>query len=64
MQKQRYIGVDYHKRYTYMAIVDEKGKIVREGAVSNQREVILDFLTKAGCNGNSAAVLEASPIGQ
>ena len=60
MQKQRYIGVDYHKKYTYMAIMDEKGKIVKEGAVSNQREVVLNFLTKAGCDGNSAAVLEAS----
>jgi len=56
----RYIGVDYHKGYSYMTVMDESGKICGQGQVSNQPEAIRDFLTRFGVNGNSAAVLEAS----
>lgn len=60
MQKQRYIGVDHHRRFSYMTVMDEKGKIVKEGAVNNCKEDIASFLTQAQCDGSSAAVLEAS----
>ncbi len=57
---RRYVGVDYHKEYSYMTVMDETGKICGQGQVSNQPEAIRDFLTGFGVNGNSAAVLEAS----
>lgn len=60
MQKQRYIGVDYHRKFSYMTAMDEKGTIVKEGTVKNNREAIASFLSQAHCDGNSAAVLEAS----
>jgi len=57
---KRYVGVDYHKGYSYMTVMDETGKICGQGQVSNQPEAIRDFLTQFGVNGNGAAVLEAS----
>jgi hypothetical protein len=29
------VGVDYHKRFSFMTVMDDKGKIVREGVVNN-----------------------------
>jgi transposase len=60
VQKQRYIGVDYNRKFSYMTAMDEKGRIVKEGTVDNHREAIAKFLAQAHCDGNSAAVLEAS----
>lgn len=60
MQKQKYIGVDYHRKFSYMAVMDGKGTIIREGVVNNSKEAVASFLTQAQCDGNSAAVLEAS----
>ena len=57
---QKYIGVDYHKGYSYMTVMDESGKICGQGQVSNHPEAIRGFLARCGVNGNSAAVLEAS----
>ena len=59
-EMQRYIGVDYHKGYSYMTVMDETGKICGQGQVSNRPEEIRDFLTRFGVNGNGAAVLEAT----
>ena len=60
MQKQRYIGVDYHRRYSYMTVMDEEGQTVKQGVVTNHKQAVATFLTQAQCDGNSAAVLEAS----
>lgn len=60
MQDRMYIGVDYHRKYSYLTIMDETGKIVKEGKVDSQREAVAQFLEKANCNGNSEAVLEAT----
>lgn len=43
-----------------MTVMDQEGKIIKEGKLNNNREDISTFLTQAHCNGNSAAVLEAS----
>jgi transposase len=60
MQKQRYIGVDYHRKHSYISVMDKEGKKVKEGVVANHKEEVAAFLTQAQCDGNSAAVLEAS----
>jgi len=57
---QTYIGVDYHRKCSYMTVMDEKGKIFHEGQVDNRPEAVREFLNRAGVNGHSAAVLEAT----
>lgn len=57
---QTYIGVDYHRGYSYMTAMDEKGKIYKQGRVANQLEAVKEFINQASANGNSAAVLEAT----
>lgn len=60
MQKQRYVGVDYHRKHSYISVMNKEGKKVKEGLVANRKEEVATFLTQAQCDGNSAAVLEAS----
>lgn len=57
---QRYVGVDYHRKGSYLTVMDERGRIVREGNVVNTQAAVADFLERAGCNGETAAVLEAT----
>jgi transposase len=60
MEEKRYVGVDYHREYSYMTVMNEMGKVLTEGKVDNRREAVAGFLSKANCNGNSSAVLEAT----
>ncbi len=60
MQERMYVGVDYHRKYSYLTVMDENGKILKEGKVDSKKEAVSEFLAKANCNGNSEAVLEAS----
>lgn len=39
-----YIGVDYHKRYSYLVIKDEQGKLIEKGSILNSREDYEVFL--------------------
>jgi len=39
-----YVGVDHHKRYCQLAVVDEQGALVREGRVATEREPLARFL--------------------
>jgi len=57
---RKYIGVDYHRRYSYMVVMDEKGQMVDQGQVTNSSEAVRKFLGRAGVNGDSIAVLEAT----
>jgi len=57
---QRYVGVDYHRKGSYLTVMDERGRIVREGNVVNTQAAVADVLQRAGCNGQTAAVLEAT----
>ena len=53
-----YIGVDYHKRYSHLTVVDEQGSILRSGRVNNELSDLEQFI--AGLDGPSQAVVEAS----
>lgn len=54
----RYIGVDHHKKFSYLTVMDEEGRIIKEGKIENKREVIKGFLE--GCrDGKALAVVEA-----
>ena len=39
-----YIGVDYHRRYSYMVVKDREGKVERRGTANNSREEFRQFL--------------------
>lgn len=55
---QYYVGVDNHKKFSYLSVMDQKGIVVKEGKVVNTREAINRFLGKAYTR-NTSAVLEA-----
>ena len=56
----RYIGVDQHKRFSYIAVMDERGRIVKEGKIVNDREELKKFLSDCR-DGKAEAVIEAGP---
>jgi hypothetical protein len=39
-----YIGVDYHKKYSYIVVKNEDGRIEGRGTVNNTREEVQRFL--------------------
>jgi transposase len=53
-----YVGIDYHKRFSYGTIMTEAGTIVKQAKFNNHPEAVAAFLGEFGSNGCSA-VLEA-----
>jgi transposase len=39
-----YMGVDYHKQYSHLTILDKEGKVMKSGIVTNDQEDIRGFL--------------------
>ncbi len=39
-----YIGVDYHKKYSYVVVKDKEGKVEQRGTLNNSREEFQQFL--------------------
>jgi len=39
-----YIGVDYHKKYSYVVVKDEQGRREQKGMVNNTKEELQEFL--------------------
>jgi len=52
-----YVGVDYHKRSSYVTMVDERGKVVKEAQIANSQPALAAFLD--GTAEEMAAVVEA-----
>ena len=52
-----YVGVDYHKRSSYVTVMDERGKVVKEGQIANTPEALAALLD--GTAEGASAVLEA-----
>jgi len=52
-----YIGVNYHKKYSYVVVKDKDGKVGRRGKVNNRREEFRQFLKPYQ---QGKAVLEAT----
>ena len=52
-----YVGVDYHKKYSYIVVKDREGKVERRGTVNNNREDLHNFLEPYR---SGKAVLEAT----
>ena len=55
---QYYVGVDNHKKFSYMSVMDAKGVVVKEGRVVNTKEAVNQFLGKEYTK-DTSAVLEA-----
>lgn len=55
---QYYVGVDNHKKFSYLSVMDEKGIVVKEGKVVNTKEAVNRFLGKEYTK-DTSAVLEA-----
>jgi len=58
MNQNCYLGVDYHKNYSFLSLLDFSGKKLKEGRVSNHKENLKDFLKHID-NQNILAVMEA-----
>jgi len=52
-----YVGVDYHKKSSYVTVMDERGKVVKEAQIANTQEALAAFLD--GTAQGASAVLEA-----
>src|SRR5579884_3690368 len=55
-----YVGVDYHRKYSYLTGMDERGQVLRQGTVENQRQAVTRFLASDDGAGYGVAVLEAT----
>lgn len=55
----QYVGVDYHKKSSYVTVVDEKGRVVKEANLANSKFTLAGFLD--GAVDSAHAVLEAGP---
>ena len=41
----QYIGVDHHKKTSYLFAMDENGELLREGRIANTRDSLQSFLS-------------------
>ena len=55
--KKYNIGVDYHKKFTYFVVKNQKGTVMKHGRVENTKENVKDFLSPY--TKDSEAVLES-----
>jgi hypothetical protein len=53
-----YVGIDYHKRYSVVTAVDEKGKVIRTQRLDNRPDPFQAFFSSL--DGSSEAILEAT----
>lgn len=53
-----HIGVDYHKKYSYIVVKDTQGQVLRSGQVINTKKSVKDFLQPFCAGGH--AVVEAT----
>jgi len=53
----QYVGVDHHKRFSYLTVMNEKGVVLREGRINNSKESLRRFLGYS--DEPKSAVLEA-----
>lgn len=53
-----YMGIDHHKQYSHITLMDKEGNILRSGRIENLRSEVEEFLQ--GANERVVAVVEAS----
>jgi len=52
-----YMGIDHHKQYSHLTVLDEEGEVIKTGTVLNRSKEVKNFLE--GCGGELKAVIEA-----
>jgi hypothetical protein len=52
-----YVGIDYHKKYSHVTVIDEEGRVIRSKRLENKPEPFQEFFERL--EGPSEAVLEA-----
>ena len=52
-----YMGIDHHKQYSHLTLVDKRGKEIKSGRVENLRREVEEFLN--GVEGKIVAAIEA-----
>src|SRR5262245_8489165 len=52
------IGVDYHKAYSHMTVLDAEGRVIKVGKISNTEEAVHRFVAPYRSGGR--AVVEAT----
>ncbi len=53
-----YLGVDYHKAFSYCTLMDEEGKVVKQGRIENSAEGVQRFVQ--GADEEVIGVMEAT----
>lgn len=56
-----YIGMDLHKKYLQVAVVDEKGKVMRNSKIDNDLDEIGKFFNDVN-NQDAKVVMESSGV--
>ena len=56
----KYIGIDHHKQYSVVTVMDERGTVVNKGRVPMKRERIREYMTMVKGGEETKAVMEAS----
>jgi len=54
--QMNYMGIDYHKQYSHITLMDEKGKKLKSGRVANYHSEVEKFLNGTG---DAKAVIES-----
>ena len=54
--QMNYVGIDHHRQYSHITLLDEKGEVVKSGRVANLRRELEEFLQGAR---DVKAVIEA-----
>jgi len=58
-----YVGVDYHRRFSYLTVMDKKGKILKEAKLPNTKEALHTFF-KNTLNGSSKKTKTVLEVGR
>jgi transposase len=53
---QTFIGIDYHKKFSYAAIMESSGNIIKRGKISNCFEELEEFLGEYAGPGSNAVI--------
>ena len=58
--KSMFVGMDVHKNYLQVAVLDEKGKILNNSRVDNNLIKVNEFFDSVHPNNNTKVVMESS----
>ena len=57
-----YIGMDLHKNYLQVAVLDEKGRVLKNSRVNNEISTVGRFFDRINSENNAKVVMESSCV--